>query len=137
MRTKLEATLALRYQGKLLSEHLANKTGLVRVLVASDASDDDTDEVVKRFADKGVELVRLPERGGKERAQKAAVATLDTDLVLFTDAKIQLNEDAVGNFVTYFSDESVGAVSSSDKIITDEGTSSGCLLYTSPSPRDS
>ena len=56
---KLENALALDYPRELL-----------RIVVASDASSDGTDEIVRGFADRGVELVRAP-RGGKVNAQNA------------------------------------------------------------------
>ena len=61
---KLENALALDYPRELL-----------RIVVASDASSDGTDEIVRGFADRGVELVRAP-RGGKVNAQNHAVRTL-------------------------------------------------------------
>src|SRR5579864_3222593 len=36
-----------------------------QILVVSDASSDGTDDIVRRFADGGVELLSLPRRGGK------------------------------------------------------------------------
>jgi cellulose synthase/poly-beta-1,6-N-acetylglucosamine synthase-like glycosyltransferase len=128
MRKKLEDTLALRYQGsQTVAEGLAH--GAVELFVASDCSDDGTDSIVDEYASRGVRLVRLPERGGKERAQKAAIAESTADILIFTDAKIQLNEDAPANFVKYFSDATVGAVSSSDRVIANDEGSSGEGLY--------
>ena len=40
------------------------------IIVASDCSSDGTDEIVGSFEDKGIKLVRAPERKGKENAQK-------------------------------------------------------------------
>lgn len=120
IREKLENTLLLTYQGRL-----ARDAG-VQILVASDASDDGTDDVVREFAARGVELVRLEERGGKERAQQAAVEQVRGDVVVFTDAKIRLEPEALDRFVAYFADPSVGAVSSIDRV---EGEGSGEGMY--------
>ena len=69
---KLENALALDYPRELL-----------RIVVASDASSDSTDEIVRSYADRGVELVRAP-RGGKVNAQNHTVRTLtDVDVVAF------------------------------------------------------
>ena len=57
---KLEATLALEYPGS------------VEILVASDGSNDGTCEIARAFGDRGVHLVELESRGGKESAQAAA-----------------------------------------------------------------
>ncbi len=127
--SKLTDTLELEYGGMTIRENLAQRTGRVEVLVASDCSDDTTDEVVNSFSSLGVKLVRLGERGGKERAQREAIDQCRTELIVFTDAKIKLNQKAVDNFVTYFRDPSVGAVSSVDEVIADDGSSSGEGFY--------
>ena len=115
---KIEQTLALRY-----GDRSAEDAG-VQILIASDCSDARTDEIDRVYTERGVELSRPAERGGKERAQRHAVAQAKGDLVLFTDAKIRLNEDALTNFTRYFEDPSVGAVSSVDVVEnSDEGAS--------------
>jgi len=53
IRQKIEHTLALDYPDQQLE-----------ILVASDASDDGTDEIVEEYAGRGVRLVRAPERKG-------------------------------------------------------------------------
>src|SRR3989442_7643052 len=42
-----------------------------QILVVSDASTDGTDEIVARFAPRGIELVRLPQRRGQTAGGKA------------------------------------------------------------------
>lgn len=116
IREKLENTLLIRAPG----------TEPVQVIVASDASDDDTDDVVREYASRGVELVRLPARAGKEHAQRLAVGSARGDFVLFTDAKIRLEADALERAASYFRDRRVGAVSSIDRI---EGEGSGEGMY--------
>ena len=49
----------------------------LQVLVISDASNDSTDEIVKRYEARGVELLRLEERGGKTAAENAALPLLE------------------------------------------------------------
>ena len=40
-----------------------------QILVVSDASSDGTDDVVREYADRGVELLRLAQRSGKTAAE--------------------------------------------------------------------
>lgn len=120
---KIEQTLALRYGSRS-----AEEAG-VQVIVASDCSDDQTDEIVRGYAARGVELVRPAERGGKERAQRHAVQQARGALILFTDAKIRLNEDALTNLSRYFEDPSVGAVSSVDVVENSAEGASGEGFY--------
>jgi cellulose synthase/poly-beta-1,6-N-acetylglucosamine synthase-like glycosyltransferase len=44
-----------------------------QILVISDASSDGTDEIVREFSSRGVELLRLPRRAGKTAAEEAAL----------------------------------------------------------------
>lgn len=120
IREKLENTLRLHYAGRPAVE------AGVQLIVASDASDDGTDSVVREYAARGVQLVRLDARGGKERAQQAAVEAVRGEIVVFTDAKIRLEPDALERFAAYFSDPTVGAVSSIDRV---EGEGSGEGMY--------
>ena len=126
---KVEQTLYLQYGPKCVGEHLAEPASVVQVIVASDCSDDGTDELVRSFLPVGVEPICLPERGGKERAQKAALESARGAVIVFTDAKIKLNPDALDRFRTYFVDPSVGAVSSVDQVDTTDGAGSGEGLY--------
>ena len=116
--TKLDNTLELQPAGVALD-----------VVVASDASDDATDGIVRSFADKGVRLVRSPVRKGKEFAQELAVAATDADLIVFTDAGTILPRDALIHVLTAFSDPTVGAVSSVDRFLTADGTLQGEGAY--------
>ncbi len=97
---KLENALALDYPREKL-----------RIIVTSDASDDGTDEIVKRYASRGVELVRA-ERGGKVNAQDAAVRLLDdaTEVLAFSDANCDWEPDALRELVRPLSDSRVAYV---------------------------
>ena len=108
---KLENALALDYPRELL-----------RILVASDASSDRTDELVRAYADRGVELVRAP-RGGKVNAQNFTVRTLaDVDVVAFSDANCEWEPDALGHLVAPLADPKVAYVCGRLKLRSPEGT---------------
>ena len=49
-----------------------------QILIVSDASTDRTDEIVRSYADRGVELLRMPSRTGKTAAENAAEADATT-----------------------------------------------------------
>lgn len=123
IREKLDNTLALR------PPRAGNHLEGFQIIVASDASDDGTDEVVRSYTTQNVKLVRLDTRGGKEQAQKKAVESATGDIIVFTDAKIRLTEDALERFVDYFRDASVGAVSSVDQIVGVEGGEGAYVRY--------
>jgi len=116
LRRKLEATLALKYPRPF------------QVIVASDGSTDDTDAVAASFADRGVELVRNPERSGKEAAQARAIERARGDVLVFTDVGAELDEDALVQIARPFADPSVGCASSEDRV-DEEGGEGAYVRY--------
>jgi cellulose synthase/poly-beta-1,6-N-acetylglucosamine synthase-like glycosyltransferase len=118
IRHKIEHTLALAYPKKLLE-----------VLVASDASDDGTDEIVREYAARGVRLVRAPQRSGKEYVQGLAVAVAKGEVIVFTDAATILEPDALRRLIQNFGDPTVGAVSTEDVIVGALGNPTAEGLY--------
>ena len=109
---KIENALALDYPPEKL-----------RIIVTSDASDDGTDEIVLRYASRGVELVRA-ERGGKVNAQDTAVRQLDdaTEVVAFSDANCAWNADALRLLVRPLSDSRVAYVCGRLSLLRADGT---------------
>jgi len=97
---KLETCLALDYPKEKL-----------RILVASDGSDDGTNERVTAYAGRGVTLLAFPRRRGKASCLNDAVASCDDDIVVLTDARQRLDPYAIRCLVENFADPSVGAVS--------------------------
>lgn len=84
------------------------------ILVVSDASSDRTDEIVRGYAGRGVELLRLEERSGKTRAENLAASHLAGDIVVNTDASIRVRPDAIKPLVRALQDPSVGVASGRD-----------------------
>lgn len=115
---KLENTLKLVYPRSKLE-----------ILVASDCSSDMTDEVVKSYGDRGVQLVRASVRKGKEAAQKLAVEVAKGEIFVFSDVATILQEYAVSNIVKNFHDPTVGCVSSVDRFLDQDGRVSGEGAY--------
>jgi hypothetical protein len=89
-----------------------------QVLVVSDASTDGTDEIVRRFADRGVELLRQPRRQGKTAAENAARRYLTGEIIINTDASVRIHPDAVKHLVAAFGDRTVGVASARDVSVT-------------------
>jgi cellulose synthase/poly-beta-1,6-N-acetylglucosamine synthase-like glycosyltransferase len=85
-----------------------------QVLVISDASSDNTDNIVREFADRGVELLRLDTRRGKSAAENAAGYAARGSIIVNTDATIRILPTALKALVRAFSDPSVGVASGRD-----------------------
>jgi GT2 family glycosyltransferase len=101
IREHLDSVLAMDYPRERLN-----------VIVASDGSDDGTDEIVEAYArrEPSITFVPLP-RGGKNAALNAAVPLAGTDLLAFADADTVVSPAALTKLVAPFADPSVGAVS--------------------------
>lgn len=89
----------------------------LQIVVASDASTDGTDEIVRSFADRGVELVKLPERGGKTAAENAAIPHLTGEVVVNMDASTRIPPGSFRPLIRPFSDAAVGVTSGWDRSV--------------------
>lgn len=101
----------------------------LEIIVASDTSTDATDTIVREYREHGVRLVRAEERLGKENAQSIAIGAANGDVLVFSDVGTTLLPDAVTNIVAPFADPEVGAVSSEDSFLTQDGSIAGEGLY--------
>jgi hypothetical protein len=99
------------------------------IVVASDCSTDDTDAIVRSYADRGVRLIRASERRGKEHAQKLAVEAVSGEILVFSDVATKLDPSGVRQIVMGFNDPSVGCVSSVDRMIDADGRPAGEGAY--------
>jgi cellulose synthase/poly-beta-1,6-N-acetylglucosamine synthase-like glycosyltransferase len=103
IRATLEALLALDYP--------ADRR---QILVISDASSDGTDGIVREFADRGVELVRLSNRSGKTAAENAAAVHFRGEIVVNTDATIRIPPPSLKPLIRVFQDRTIGVASGRD-----------------------
>ena len=110
-----------RRLGHKLDNALAVEYPRLEIVVASDASDDGSDDIVRSYAGRGVRLVRSPDRRGKEHAQGLAIGQTSGEIIVFSDAGTDLPPDSIRHLVENFRDPSVGAVSSEDRFITEDG----------------
>jgi cellulose synthase/poly-beta-1,6-N-acetylglucosamine synthase-like glycosyltransferase len=103
IRATLERLLALDYPADKL-----------QILVISDASSDGTDDEVRLFAERGVELLRLPKRIGKTAAENAALGAARGEIIVNVDATILVPRDSLKPLVRAFDDQTVGVASGCD-----------------------
>lgn len=96
---KLDNCLELQYPNELIN-----------IVVISDASSDRTDEIVAEYADRGIQLLRMEDRGGKTVGVNAAVEKAESEIIVFSDANAMYRADAVVALASRFRDASIGAV---------------------------
>jgi cellulose synthase/poly-beta-1,6-N-acetylglucosamine synthase-like glycosyltransferase len=99
---KLENTLALDYPADKLE-----------VIVASDGSTDQTDEIVRtRFAGR-IRLLHVPGRVGKTITQNHAVEAATGEILAFSDTTTVYRPGALRALAAHFADPEVGSVTGS------------------------
>jgi len=82
----------------------------LEILVASDGSNDGTDELVKGFDHPSVLLFRPGKRKGKTDTQNQAIKTATGDIIIFTDADTRFSKKFLREIVSPFSNKAIGGV---------------------------
>ncbi len=89
----------------------------LQVIVASDGSEDATCDIVREYADKGVELIELP-RLGKAKSLNAAVESASGEILVFSDANSIYATDALRALIRPFFDPDVGGVAGHERFLS-------------------
>ncbi|HKR09494.1 MAG TPA: glycosyltransferase [Gemmatimonadaceae bacterium] len=92
----------------------------LQILVISDASNDGTDAIVQSFADRGVELLRMPVRRGKTVAENAALSVSRGDILVNVDSTILVPPDSLKKLIAPFADPTIGVASGRDVSVGDQ-----------------
>ncbi len=101
---------------KVIEEKLENCLRLdypkqnLEVIVASDGSDDNTDNIVRNYEKKGVKLFSFPMRKGKTFIQNESVKKALGEIIVFSDANSIYSKDAIKKIVQNFHDKNIGGV---------------------------
>ncbi len=122
--------IAANDEAAVIGRKVENSLGLdypmdrLDVVVASDGSSDGTNDIVRAFAPR-VRLLPFAERRGKIAAINEAMAGIDADVVVFSDANTFLRKDAIRKLVQNFADPEVGAVSGDVVLIGERASLAG------------
>ena len=98
----------------------------LEVIVACDGSPDAT---AQRARDAGADLVLELPRGGKVRAQDAAVTRARHEITAFSDANVSWAPDALRRLVEPFADPQVGYVCGDVRFVNETGTNQEGLYW--------
>ena len=96
---KIENTLQLHYSGEQME-----------IIVISDGSTDRTVEIAREYEDQGVRVIDEPARKGKTAVQNQAVKVAKNEIIIFSDADVMYQLDAVQKLVRHFGDNRVAGV---------------------------
>ncbi len=133
---EVDVIVAARNEDAVIERRLDNLLGLdyppekLRILVASDASDDHTDEIVLAASarEPRVRLLACP-RGGKVAAQNAGVRETDGAVVAFTDANAAWAPHALRRLVSNLADPDVGFVCGQLRLEAADGSNQEGLYW--------
>ena len=106
-----EASIAAALDGILASDYPKDR---IQIMVGSDCSSDRTDEIVRGYAERGVELVRMPVRSGKTATENTMRALRRGEIIVHVDASVRIEPSATKLLVMAFGDPEVGVASSRD-----------------------
>jgi glycosyltransferase involved in cell wall biosynthesis len=107
---KIANTASLRYPADRL-----------QVLFVSDGSTDRTADIIRAACGPHVDLVELDVRRGKAAALNAGLERARHEILVFSDASIDLEPDALMRIVRRFQDPEIGCVSGEDRIAESGG----------------
>ena len=97
-------------------------SGDLQVVIVSDGSNDRTAGIVKEFRGlSNLEFIELDERKGKANALNVGLNAASGDIVVFSDASIMLDAQAIKEIVRPFAVDAIGCVSGEDIIEGDSG----------------
>ncbi len=98
------------------TERLHYPADRLEVIFVSDGSTDGTVDLLARRMNAQMRLIELPARGGKAAGLNAGLAAARHDILVFTDAAIELEPEAVARLVRRFAQPDIGCVSGEDRI---------------------
>ncbi len=111
-----EAFIARRLDNLLALDYPA---GLLDIIVVSDGSTDATDGIVQSYANRKVQLLRVP-HAGKAAALNAAMEHATGELLLFADVRQTFDPQALRHLVANFADSSIGGVTGELRFVHDD-----------------
>ena len=103
---KISNTLLLQYPKEQL-----------KIIFITDGSTDGTNLIIAKYPQ--IRLMHQDSREGKVRAIERAIAAVDTELVVFSDANALLNKEALLKLARHYINPRVGAVSGEKRVQVD------------------
>lgn len=91
--------------------HLDYPDQRIEILVGSDGSTDKTEEIISKYASHRLKLFRVQNRQGKPNMLNILAKETKAEIIVFTDARQNLDRNCLKELVKNFADDKVGSVS--------------------------
>lgn len=101
---------------KILNSLQQQYPGTIEYIFITDGSTDSTPSIVQRYP--RVRLLHQDVRKGKPAAMNRALQHASGEIVIFSDANTNLNQEAVANITRHYSDPSTGGVAGEKKVVS-------------------
>ncbi|MBM9616720.1 glycosyltransferase family 2 protein [Desulfobulbus rhabdoformis] len=129
--------IAAYNEAESIKETVTNKLKLnyphdkIEIIVVSDESTDETDNIVTAYCDSRIRLIRQTPRAGKTSALNLAVPFAQGEIIVFSDANSHYDSQALRHLVANFADPEVGYVTGKMIYTNSDGTmvGDGCSAY--------
>lgn len=92
----------------------------LELIVASDASEDRTDEILRNIRDPRLKYIRMENRVGKNEVLNRLSKVAAGELLLFSDANSHIGKDCLRSMARYFADPRVGCVTGTEHTQSEE-----------------
>ncbi len=119
---RIEHIVCFKNESDFIGEKLKNcyeiRYPYIHHTFVNDHSSDSTLELLRKYKTADTILIHNESNIGKNQSQMNAVNNTDSDLLLFTDANVFLDKDAVDYLVTHF-DENISGVCGDVTVTTD------------------
>lgn len=129
--------IAAYNEAESIKKTIENKLSLqypqdrLEIIVISDGSTDDTDQIIKSFKAKGIRYLRQEPNQGKAAALNFGIKEAVGDIIVFSDANSLFREDMIDQIVRNFAEPTVGYVTGKLGFIQEDRTvvGDGCSAY--------
>lgn len=106
-----------KVENSLKIDYLADR---LEIIVASDGSEDGTNDIVRAYESRGVKLLASTPRSGKISVLNRAVPAAAGEIIVLCDANVLFRPDALNRLIRHFADSSVGAVTGDVRIKSED-----------------
>jgi cellulose synthase/poly-beta-1,6-N-acetylglucosamine synthase-like glycosyltransferase len=91
----------------------------LEVLVASDASEDRTDQILQSISDLRLKFIRMEARVGKNAALNRLFELASGEILFFTDANSHIGQECLRRMTRHFADPRVGCVTGWERTLAE------------------